>query len=447
MAIEVNTPNEPSAMDDVRDVQQTTCCVVGGGPGGMMLTLLLARRGVAVTLLEAHLDFDRNFRGDTLHPALLEILDEIDLAERLHQLRHLKWYGPTIMTADGPFTPLDFRRLSTRFPYIMVVPQEAFLDFLAQEARQYPHVRLVMGANVQRLVEDNGVVRGVRYRGAEGWHEVQALLTVGADGRFSRLRHLASFQPIKTSPPIHILWFRLPRLPQDPSGFDSTRMPISSQLFACIRGSADHAAESNVGFVFAGRAGPILIFDRLDHWQMGYLFFDKDHYQTLRTGGLEAFRRSLVELEPRLAPHMAHLTNWQQLSLLSVEFSHCRRWYKPGLLLIGDAVHVMTPAAGAGIKYAIEDAVVAANILAEPLKAGRLRLSDLAQVQRRRERPARLMQAMAGFGQQFVGRRWNLVRLPLRIPWLVRWLLRVPLLRDLPSRFAGLGLWRVHVRH
>ncbi|OLE17759.1 MAG: monooxygenase, partial [Cyanobacteria bacterium 13_1_40CM_2_61_4] len=322
--------------------------MVGGGPGGMMLALLLARRGVAVTLLEAHLDFDRNFRGDSLHPALLEILDEIGLAERVHQFRHVKLYGPTIVAAHGPFTPLDFRRLSTRFPYIMLIPQEKFLDFLAEEARKYPDFRLVMGANVQRLVEEDGVVRGVRYRGAEGWHEVRAPLTVGADGRFSRVRHLAGFQPIKTSPPIHILWFRLPKLPDDPSAFDSTMIPMSDRLFAFLRGSADHAEETNVGFVFAGRAGPILIFDRLDHWQIGYLFFEKDHYQTLRTGGLEAFRRSLVELEPRLASHLEHLTNWQQLSLLSVEFSHCRRWYKPGLLLIGDAVHVMTPAAAAG---------------------------------------------------------------------------------------------------
>lgn len=299
----------------------------------------------------------------------------------------------------------------------------------------------------QRLVDDDGIVRGVRYRGAEGWHEVRALLTVGADGRFSRVRHLAGFQPIKTSPPIHILWFRLPKLPDDPTGFDSTMIPMSDRLFAFLRGSADHAEETNVGFVFEGRAGPVLIFDRLDHWQMGYLFFEKDHYQTLRTGGLEAFRRSLVELEPRLASHLEHLTNWQQLSLLSVEFGHCRRWYKPGLLLIGDAVHVMTPAAAAGIKYAIEDAVVAANVLAEPLKAGRLRLSDLAEVQRRRARPARLIQAMAGFGQRSIGTRWNLVRVPLRIPGLVRWWFRVPLLRDVPSRFVGLGLWRVHVQN
>jgi 2-polyprenyl-6-methoxyphenol hydroxylase-like FAD-dependent oxidoreductase len=180
---------------------------------------------------------------------------------------------------------------------------------------------------------------------------------------------------------------------------------------------------------------------------MGYIFFDKDHYRSLRAAGVEAFRRMLVGLEPRLAPHVEHLTDWHQLSLLSVEFSHCRRWYKPGLLLIGDAVHVMTPAAGAGIKYAMEDAVVAANLLAEPLESGRLRLSDLAEVQRHRERPARLMQFLAGSVQEFVGARQPANVFPLRIPWAVRWMFRIPWVRDLPSRFAAFGPWRVHVQH
>src|SRR5205085_1035326 len=138
-----------------------------------------------VTLLEAHHDFDRDFRGDTLHPAILEILDEIGLAEPLLRRPHTKWHGVTLRTAAGPFTPIDFRRLRTRFPYILVMPQEDFLQFLADEARKYPAFRLVMGANVQRLVEEDGVVRGVRYQAADGWHEVRAALTVGADGRFS----------------------------------------------------------------------------------------------------------------------------------------------------------------------------------------------------------------------------------------------------------------------
>lgn len=438
--------SETSSEDKIGEVQQTACCIVGGGPSGMLLAFLLARQGVSVTLLESHLDFDRNFRGDTLHPALLEILDEIGLAQRLHQIRHVKWYGPVMRTAHGPFIPIDFRRLSTRFPYIMLIPQEKFLDFLAEEARQYPNFRLVMGAKVQRLVEESGAVRGVRFREADGWHEVRALLTVGCDGRFSEVRRLAGFKPIKTSPPVHILWFRLPKLLDEPGRFTPMALPGSERLIVAIRGSIEGAEESNVGFAFAGPVGPVLLFDRLDHWQMGYIFFDKDHYRELRASGVEAFRSTLRGLEPRLAPHLEHLTDWRQLSLLSVEFSHCRRWYRPGLLLIGDAVHVMTPAAGAGIKYAMEDAVVAANLLVEPLKSGRLRLRDLAEVQQRRERPARLMQFLAGSLQQFIGARQPANVFPLRIPWPVRWMFHIPWVRDVPTRFAAFGLWQVHVQ-
>src|SRR6516164_2894997 len=184
-----------AAIDNVPNVQQTTCCVVGGGPGGMMIALLLARQGISVTLLEAHQDFDRQFRGDTLHPAILEILDQIGLADRLHQLRHAKIEGGALSTPHGPDAIFDLHWIKTRFPYIMLIPQEEFLDFLAAEARKYPSFRLVMGANVQQLIEEDGVVRGVRYRAPGGWHEVRALLTVGADGRFSMIRHLAGITP------------------------------------------------------------------------------------------------------------------------------------------------------------------------------------------------------------------------------------------------------------
>jgi 2-polyprenyl-6-methoxyphenol hydroxylase-like FAD-dependent oxidoreductase len=161
------------ATEEIRSSESTACCIVGGGPGGMILALLLARKGVPVTLLEAHQDFDRQFRGDTLHPAILEVLDQIGLSEGLHHLPHVKWYGPTFLADDGPFTPIDLRRLKTPFPYIMLVPQERFLDFIANEADKYPHFRLVLGAKVQRLIEENGVVRGVRYRAADGWHEIR----------------------------------------------------------------------------------------------------------------------------------------------------------------------------------------------------------------------------------------------------------------------------------
>ena len=308
-------PHEP-----ILDSQQTSCCVVGAGPGGAILALLLARKGVPVTLLEAHKDFDRDFRGDTVHPSTLELLDEIGLADRLLELRHTKVYGPTIRAANGPFMPVDLRNFKTKFPYIMLVPQTNFLEFIVAEAKKFPSFRLIMNGNVQSLIEVNGTVNGVRFLGLDGWHEVRATLTVGADGRFSRIRHLMGIQPVATSPPMDVLWFRLPRMPDDP------REPAG--VFG--------------GF---GRGHILVVLDRFDYWQVGYVF-PKGDYQHLRAAGLEELRRSIAAIEPQFTKHVEYLTDWQQCSLLSVESSFCKRWYKPGVLLIGDAAHVMSPVGG-----------------------------------------------------------------------------------------------------
>ncbi len=396
-----------------------------------------------VTLLEAHHDFDRQFRGDTLHPAILDVLDEIGLAERLHALPHVKWYAPTFFARDGPFTPFDLRRLPSRFPYILFMPQERFLAFLAEEAAKYPHFHLVMGAEVRRLVESGGTVQGVRYRASDGWHEVRAPLTVGADGRFSRVRQLAGIKPVTLSAPLELLWFRIPRLPGDEQEFGSLEAVLRGNPFVMVNGEG-----GPVVFGHAGHDHLLVAFNRIDHWQMG-VFYRPGEYPQLRAAGLEAFRRLILALEPRFSRHVESLTDWHQLTPLSVAFSRCRRWHVPGLLLIGDAAHVMTPAAGAGIKYAIEDAVVAANLLAGPLKTGMVRREHLAAVQRRREWPTRLMQWMGGQAQKRILTRF--VRIGRtresrpKIGWLVRLLYRLPLLRDLPGRMVAYGLWRVHV--
>src|ERR671931_1025471 len=186
------------------DAEQTTCCVVGAGPAGAVLAYLLARQGIPALLLEQHEDFDRDFRGDTLHPSVLEIMDELGLAERLHQFRHSKIHTGPFMTGGGSVTIADFRRLKTRFPYIMMLPQKEFLAFIVREAKRYPSFELRMGARVEGLIEEGGTVRGVRYEDHEGAHELRAALTVGADGRGSRVRPLGGFEMLKTSPPMDI---------------------------------------------------------------------------------------------------------------------------------------------------------------------------------------------------------------------------------------------------
>lgn len=384
-----------------------------------MLALLLARRGVPVTLLEMHKDFDREFRGDTIHPSIMEILDQIGLADKLHQIPHTKISGPTLQFANGPFRPFDLGRLKTRFPYILMIPQVRFLEFITAEAAKYPQFRLVMHANVNYLVEENGAVRGVGYVAPDGVHELRAPLTVGADGRFSQVRRLAGFEPIKTSPPMDVLWFRLPKVPGEPE--------VAGGIFGGI-----------------GRGRIFILLERNDYWQAG-LVFPKGHYQDLRAQGVEAVRKSLIEIEPRFAKNAEALTDWQQLTLLSVESSRCPRWHKPGLLLIGDAAHVMSPVGGVGINYAVQDAVVAANVLAMPLKSGTISESDLAEVQRQREFPTKVIQAMQSFLQERLVAGVLRSQQATNVPWQLRLFVRIPILRDLPSRLIAFGIRRVRL--
>jgi len=410
----------PAQTQTAKD-EATGCCIVGSGPAGAMLTLLLARRGVRVTLLEMHHDFDREFRGDTVHPSTIEILDQLGFAERVHELRNSKVSAPTLLTTRGPFTPFDLSRLKTRYPYILMVHQKDLLGLLTQEATRYPGFRLLMGANVTDLIREDGMVRGVRYQTDDGVHELRALLTVGADGRFSRVRHLAGIEPLRTSPPMDVLWFRLPHLPED---IDAP------------------------GGAFGGFArGHILgAFDRKDYWQAAFVIV-KGSYQSLRAEGIEGLRRHIVEIDPRLAKHVESLTDWRQVSLLSVESSRCPRWYARGLLLIGDAAHAMSPLGGVGINYAVQDAVVAANLLTKPLLDGRVPTDQLRAVQRKREWPVRIIQGFqAQLQKRVIATALRAQEQPgLRIPWFIRAFTRIPFLRDVAPRIMAMGVVRVRV--
>ncbi|MBW4560082.1 MAG: FAD-dependent oxidoreductase [Mojavia pulchra JT2-VF2] len=398
---------------DIVDVQTTDCCIVGGGPAGAVLAFLLARQGIPVILLEAHKDFDRDFRGDTIHPSVMEIMEELSLSDRLLQLPHAKMHRIQIQTPQNSLVLADFSHLKTHYPYITMLPQVKFLEFITQEAQKYPHFQLVMGANVQELIEEDGVIQGVRYRGGGGWHEVRAMLTVGADGRHSKLRQLGSFETIETSPPMDVLWFRLPRKPED--------------------------AEGGMGRIAQGHL--IAMLDRGDEWQLAYVI-PKGGYQQLRSAGLEELKKSVVEVVPELSDRIENLHDWSQVAFLSVESNRVKRWYRPGLLLIGDAAHIMSPVGGVGINYAIQDAVVAANILSKPLKYQRVELKDLAKVQRQRELPTRIIQTFQTFIQKQIFARVLSSDQTFQPPAFLRW----PILRDLPARLIALGVFPVHVQ-
>jgi 2-polyprenyl-6-methoxyphenol hydroxylase-like FAD-dependent oxidoreductase len=399
-------------------VSELDCCIAGGGPAGMMLGLLLARQGVDVMVLEKHGDFLRDFRGDTVHPSTLRLLDELGLADDFLALPHQEVSRVGVTTDDGTYALADFGRLPGAFPFLAFVPQWDLLDFLADRARAYPNFRLRMNAEAVGLLREDGHVTGLRYRTPDGSeHVVRAQLTVAADGRNSRLRADAGLRLRTFGAPMDVVWFRLSKPP----------------------------GGSGPSFGGAGRItrGRMLVrLDRRDYWQCAYLV-PKGGYAALQAAGLEAFRADLARLLPEGAPLDA-LRSWDDVRVLSVRVDRLTRWHQPGLLVIGDAAHAMSPVGGVGINLAVQDAAAAARLLAGPLRAGAGTPRRLGRVRWRRLLPTVITQFVQRQIQTRVLGPVLAGDQPIGTPRVLRLLDRHPVLQGLPARAIGIGVLPEH---
>jgi 2-polyprenyl-6-methoxyphenol hydroxylase-like FAD-dependent oxidoreductase len=391
------------------------CCIAGGGPAGMMLGLLLARAGVDVLVLEKHADFLRDFRGDTLHPSTLEVMHELGLLDRLLKLPHQKVTRLKGQFGDLPLTVADFTHLRTRCRFVAFMPQWDFLNFLAKESARYPSFQLRMGAEVTDLIQENNGIVGLRTQTADGPLEVRAGLVVGADGRHSVVRAQGGLPVEEFGAPMDVLWFRLSRRSDDP--------------------------EDPIGRFDTGRI--FIMLNRGEYWQCGFVI-PKGSRDELQARGLAAYRESVAKLAPFVADRVGELQDWEAIKLLTVQVDRLHRWYRPGLLCLGDAAHAMSPVGGVGINLAIQDAVAAANLLAGPLIFGGLTTKDLRRVQDRREWPTRVTQWAQVFIQDRVIRRVLGAADRLSPPFPIRLLARCPFLTRIPARLIGLGVRPEH---
>lgn len=396
----------------------TTCAIAGGGPAGLMLGLLLARAGVDVTVIEKHGDFLRDFRGDTIHPSTLEVIHELGLEEAFLKLPHTR--APKLSAEMGgrTITMADFSRLPVRNRFIAFMPQWDFLDFLSKEAAKYPNFRLMMATKVVDVLEEGGRIAGLALEAPDGPVHLRSTLVVAADGRHSVVRKKAGLEVESFGSPSEVVWMKLSKQEGDP-------------------------AET------MGHAGPrqgFVLIDRGDYWQCGYIV-RRGTFAEIRAGELEAFRDMVRAVSPLPASRMNEIAGWEDVSLLQVRIDRLKRWWKPGLLAIGDAAHAMSPIGGVGVNLAIQDAVAAGNLLARPLKEGRLTDADLAAVEKRRLFPTKATQKLQLMMRSSRRKDQGDEERRKGPPAFIRGIARFPLLAHLAGRLMGLGFRMEHVRN
>ena len=396
----------------------TRCCIVGGGPAGMMLGYLLGRAGVETIVLEKHADFFRDFRGDTVHPSTLQVMDELGLIDGFLKLPHQEIQKMEGQFGGSSIRISDLSRLKTKYPFIAFMPQWDFLNFLRESGKRFPPLQVMMSANATDLVRFDGVVSGVTVETPEGPLQIRADLTIACDGRHSVVREQAGLELEEIGAPMDVLWFRAGK-----------RGDESESVFARVE-----------------RGRMMVTFDRGDYWQCAYVI-PKGEYDAVKARGLDALRDDIVGMAPVLRSGIAEVKSWDDVKLLTVAINRLKRWAQPGLLCIGDAAHAMSPVGGVGVNLAVQDAVATANLLATRLATGRPSEHELDAVQKRREFPVRMTQAMQVAVQN------NLISValqpgqgPLRPPLFAKLINAVPWLQGFTARFIGLGVRPEHVR-